>query len=54
VNESEPDRRAAKQRVQQQIQITIHDSKVAITSGGVKWFFGRQPATICLPSREKP
>jgi hypothetical protein len=41
VNESEPDRRAAQQqRVQQQaqIQITIHDCKVAITSGHVKWF----------------
>jgi len=32
VNESEPDRRAAKQRVKQQIQIqiAIHDSKVTI------------------------
>jgi len=41
VNESEPDRRAAQpQRVWQQvqIQIAIHDNKVPITSGHVKWF----------------
>jgi len=41
VTQSEPDRRAAQPpRVQQQvqIQITIHDGKVTITSGHVKWF----------------
>jgi hypothetical protein len=41
VTQSEPDRRAAQPpRIQQQvqIQITIHDGKVTITSGHVKWF----------------
>jgi hypothetical protein len=56
VNKSKPDRRAAQQqRVWQQIQIqiAIHDGKVTITPGGVKWFFGRQPAINLFAMRGK-
>jgi len=44
VNESEPDRRAAKQRVQQQvqIQIAIHAGKLAAIPDRVKWFLNRR------------
>jgi len=56
VNESEPDRRAAQpQRVQQQvqIQIAIHNGKVAITPAGVKWFFAPGISHYLFATKEK-
>jgi hypothetical protein len=56
VNESEPNRRAAQpQRVQQQIQIqiAIHNGKIAITPAGVKWFFAPGISHYLFATKEK-